>query len=268
MIIIYYKSRRTLNTTNTFKTMSNITLPKNFDASLIQFDSVKQNSMGGKIVYLSYNGQKKINMQTPEMNCPFGLSIFHDDKSNTDKYSLDASFKGMDENEKVKMFHDKLSDFDNLLIETAVKNSKDWLGKKMSKEVVSELYRPMVKLAKDPEKYSPTIKYKIRSGKDEKLQVEAYDSTKNKMDIKNLVSGSKVQSIIECASVWFVNKQFGVSWNLVQCKVGKSDKVAGYSFVAEDDDSDDDASEEEAGSTPVDDDAAKLQINNSDSDSD
>tara|TARA_B100001094_G_scaffold220589_1_gene214641 strand:- start:193 stop:939 length:747 start_codon:yes stop_codon:yes gene_type:complete len=248
--------------------MSNITLPKNFDASLITFDSVKQNSMGGKIVYITYNGQKKINMQTPEMNCPFGLSTFHDDKSGTDKYSLDASFKGSDENEKIKIFLDKLSDFDNLLIDTAVKNSKDWLGKKMGKEVVSELYRPMVKLAKDPEKYSPTIKFKIRSGKDEKLQVEAYDSSKNKMDITNLVAGSKVQSIIECASVWFVNKQFGVSWNLVQCKVGKSDKVAGYSFVAEDDDSDDENASQEEGATELDDSAAKLQINNSDSDTD
>ena len=223
--------------------MAMITLPKNFDASVISFDSVKKNAMGGKVVYMKYNGLNKLNIQTPVLSAPFGIGAYTDDKTGITKHSLDVSFKGISDDAKIKEFHDKMTEFDKTLIEAGVKHSKDWFGKAMKYDVVEALYRPIVKQSKDPEKYAPTIKFKIPS-KDDKLLVHAYDQDKNSFDLANFLPGSRVQALIECSSIWFVNKQFGITWKLVQLLVHKPEKLAGFSFIPDDEideESDDDA---------------------------
>tara|TARA_B100001996_G_C18623071_1_gene578564 strand:- start:372 stop:1046 length:675 start_codon:yes stop_codon:yes gene_type:complete len=219
--------------------MAQIITPKNFDANMINYADVKKNSMGGNMVYLSYGEEKqRMTLQTPEMSAPFGVSTFTDDKTGAVKYSIDCSFRGMNDDPKLKLFSEKMQDFDKMMVNTAVKNSKEWFGKKMTKEVVEELYRPIVKPAKDPEKYAPTMKMKIRNID----TVEVYDHNKNAVTSEKLVKGSKLKSIIECSSIWFVNKSFGVSWNLVQVLMSIPDKVSGFSIK---EDSDDDEEYEE-----------------------
>lgn len=230
---------------------SNIVLPKNFDCNNLGFDDLKLNSNGGKVVYLKYEGQQRLTMQTPKLTTPFGISEFKDDKTGTVKYSIDASFKGMNEDAKIQTFYDKMTEIDSTIVDLAVENSKEWFGKKMKKEIVEELYRPLIKVSKDPEKYAPTMKFKIQSNSKDELMIEAFDNNREPVDIlETLKSGSKVRGIIECSSIWFVNKQFGVTWRAVQLEVTKSDKISGFSFVTEDDDvedeyEDDDNNEDE-----------------------
>ena len=200
--------------------MATITLPKNFDANEISLDSMKKNSMGGKVVYLKYKDMKKVTLQTPDMSAPFGLSSFTDDNTGVTKHSLDVSFKGGEEDQKIKEFQNAMEAFDKKMIEYGVEHSKEWFGKAMKADVVEALYRPIVKPAKDPEKYAPTIKFKVPS-KDDTFMVDAYDDQKQKFDLNNFAPGSKMKAIIECSSIWFVNKQFGVSWRLLQVKVNK-----------------------------------------------
>ena len=109
--------------------------------------------------------------------------------------------------------------------------------KKLSKEVVENFYRPLIKPAKDPEKYAPTMKLKIRQNRVGAMVIDCYDGDRQRVDILEAVMpGSRVTAILECNSVWFVNKNmFGISWNIAQLKVQKSDKIAGFSFMEEDD---------------------------------
>tara|TARA_B100001094_G_C18164964_1_gene791485 strand:+ start:1222 stop:1920 length:699 start_codon:yes stop_codon:yes gene_type:complete len=216
-----------------------ITFPKDFQTDSIGFDEVKKNAVGGNIVYLSYSGKQKLCLQTPWMFAPFGVSEFVDEKTGP-KYSLDVSFKGMDNDPKIKMFHDKMQELDSKILEQGVSLSKQWFGKKMQKVVLEELFRPVVKPAKDPSKYSPTIKFKINNVN----QLEIYDTARNKLNLDQVVSGSQVQAIIECASVWFVNKTFGVTWKLLQLQLKKPDRIAGFSFAHEDDEEEDEEVEE------------------------
>ena len=216
-----------------------ITLPKNFNASELTNESVKTNALGGKVVYLKYNDNKKITMQTPLVAAPFGLSTYTDDNTGVTKYSIDMSFKGSDADPKIKMFQQKMEDMDNFVLQLAEKNSKEWLGKKMSKEVVEALYRPVVKLAKDPEKYAPTMKMKITNSTNGDMNVEAYNTKRERVDLKQeLTQGSRIRCLMEASSIWFVNKQFGVSWRLVQVEVHKPDKISGFSFMEDSDDED------------------------------
>ena len=109
--------------------MSMITLAKNFTASDLTCEDVKTNSLGGKVVYLKHNEQKKLTMQTPLVSAPFGLSTYTDEKTGITKYSIDMSFKGMEADPKIKLFHEKMEEFDNHILTLAEKNSKEWLEK-------------------------------------------------------------------------------------------------------------------------------------------
>ena len=220
----------------------NIVLAKNLDTTKLTYDTVKKNALGGNIVYVKYEERPKLTMQTCEVTAPFGLGTYTDEKTGAVKYSLDVSFRGMEEDAKIKAFHDKMMDLDETLLNEGVVRSKEWFNKKMTKEVVENFYRPLVKPAKDPTKYAPTMKIKIHTNRSDNVSVDCYDHKRNKVDIKELVPGSKVQALLECSSIWFVGKNmFGISWKLVQLKIAKSDKITGFSFI---DDSDEEEYEE------------------------
>lgn len=226
--------------------MSNsIILAKNFDVSNIGLEEVQKNSLGGKVVYINYNGEKKITLQTPMMYAPFGLSSFTPD-DNSVKYSIDLSFRNMDTDPKIGQMHRAMVELDEKIITVAVENSTKWFGKKMKREVIEELYRPVVKPAKDPSKYAPTIKTKLQNNNKGVPQAEIYDHTGKSVSLDSIVGGSRLQVIMECASIWFVNKQFGVSWKTVMVKMGKEEKISGIkSFVVDSDVEDEEEEEEE-----------------------
>jgi len=223
-----------------------IVQPKNLDISEITFDAVKKTQMGGNIVYFKHEGNQRLVLQTPVLNAPFGLSTYTDDKTGVTKYSLDVSFRGMDEDPKIQQFFKKMQGLDTFTMDTAVANSKDWFGKKQSKEVIENFYRPLVKPSKDPTKYAPTMKMKIQTKRNGDIDLTAFDSEQNELNITDALSpGCKVKAIVEASSVWFVNKtMFGITWKLVQLQVMPSDKISGFSFQ-EDDEEEEEYEEEE-----------------------
>ena len=226
---------------------NNILLAKNLNTDSITFEPVRKNALGGNVVYLKYDGNPRLVLQTPIVSAPFGLSTYTDEKTGAVKYSLDMSFRGMEMDAKIKDLHDKMNQIDEMLIAEGVKNSKDWFGKKLSKEVVENFYRPLVKPSKDPEKYAPTMKFKIMSQRDGSIALDAYNHEKKKVDImEGLVAGSKVQCLLECNSIWFVGKNmYGISWKLVQVKITKSDKISGFSFLEDSDNEEENEQENE-----------------------
>jgi len=215
-----------------------------FNPSNIHTDNVAKNKAGGNIVYLKYDENKKIILQTPVMVAPFGLSVYTDDNNSTTKYSIDLSFKNKDTDPKIATFHDTMQTLDKFMINKGVENSKEWFGKKMSKEVVEELYRPLIKESKDPDKYASTIKFKIRSSSDNFI-MEAFDDNKNAFDMKNFSAGCKVRAIVELTSIWFVAKQFGCSLTILQTQISKPEKLVGFSFEPDSDDDDEDEEDDE-----------------------
>jgi hypothetical protein len=144
---------------------------------------------------------------------------------------LDVSFKGTDP--KIQSFYEKIQQMDQRMIDLAVENSPAWFGKKMSKEVVEELYRPLIKPSKQPDKYAPTMKFKIRALE----TVEAFDKDRERFDMVNFQSGSTVKCIVDFAPVWFVNKQFGLTMTVNQLAVESTPagKLHGFAFQNESD---------------------------------
>lgn len=225
---------------------NSVIMYKHFDAGALVCGEQTKNKSGGNQVSLLYNGSKRIVLQTPKMTMPFGVSEYVPENNvGPVKYSLDASFKGIPDDARLTAFYDVVRKIDERMVDLAVENSPAWFGKKMSKEIVEELYRPLLKPSKQPEKYAPTIKFKIRPARDggSDMNVEAFDSKREKFDMNDFQSGSTVKCIVDFAPVWFVNKQFGITLSVVQLEVVSlpAGKLQGFAFHNESDDEHSDA---------------------------
>jgi hypothetical protein len=209
----------------------NIMMYKNFDASALSCGFVSKNRAGGNQVPLLYDGKMGgILLQTPVVAAPFGLSEYVPDNGSEPKYSIDVSFKGHDDgNSKINAFLNTIQNIDNHMISMGVANSQEWFGKTMSRAVVEELYRPLVKASKQPDKYAPTLKCKIRSID----KISSFTKNREVFHITDLQPGSTVKMILEFAPIWFVNKQFGVTLSILQLEMNTPPvgKLTGFSFV-------------------------------------
>lgn len=195
---------------------------KTLDASLVTFSEATKNRNGNTSVFVNYGSRRSLVIQTAKLRAPFGVSEYSAGGTAT-KYSVDVS---LDDEDSLKIF----KTLDSLALDAASRNSVAWFGKSMTREMVESMYRPLVRLSKSPEKYAPTTKFKLKTGFDDKVQAEVYDQNRQPFDIKKLGSGSHVKTVIELGPVWFMNKQFGLTFNAVQVEVYPVEKLVGFAF--------------------------------------
>ena len=231
----------------------NVLLPKNFNVDKIKYSELKIMKSGAKSVYLNYSGSK-INIQTPVMNIPYGVNdnqkFIKDDPKRKDeapKYDITVSFKGLDENPKMKIFHDKMKELEQKIIDDAFANRLAWFKNNYNnnKDTVSTMFSRIVRHDKDKEtgevanKYPATFKAKIPyNSLDGKFEFDAYDMDNNEInfsDYVNNLKGGKAQFIIQLNGIWFSAGMFGCSWKIVSGKFMQSN-TAKPTFIAESDD--------------------------------
>ena len=145
--------------------MSSVTLPSSFDVNKITVTVPKVNEKtGAKSSYLNYGGEKLVMQTATQMVLPFGLGVF--DKNGTAEYSVELSFRGMQDREALQQYHNALQALDDHMIKLGVKNSKVWFKSELNEQVIRAFYTPTLKLSKDKEgnplPYPPTTKAKLR----------------------------------------------------------------------------------------------------------
>jgi len=227
--------------------------PNQVETKMISFSEPKILPSGAKQVYLNYNGGRLV-VQTPKMSLPWNMGCYRGPEGNQPPtYKLDLSFKGMENDPKIKELHDMIEKIDKRMLKAGAENGLAWFKKKdMNEEVLKALYTPMMKLSIDKNtgepdgKWPPSVRIKVPNY-DGKFSCEVFDTEKNEIDTSNLenvlVRGCEVQSLIECSSVWFAGGKYGLSWKIVQMKVQSVPNLNGYAFVDSDGDSDGDSSE-------------------------
>lgn len=196
--------------------------PKNIDFSKISFGSVKTNDNGGKSIYIGYGGAPLI-IQTPLVTTPFGMSVYNKDAETMPgevvKYSAPVNLT--DDTVSSANFKKFLISFDKEIINAAVKNSKDWLGKTQKEKVISAFYSPMVNFPKDKEtgeiidKYDPKFKLPLLV-RDGVLITKCFNDEKEPVEVSDVPAKSSMRAIIQCTGIWIVGKRFGVSWKVLQ----------------------------------------------------
>ena len=214
-------------------------LAKNIDVSKIRYSELRSLASGAKTVYVNY-GTSKLTIQTPVLSLPYGIGEPYEVKEavktgvqladKDKKYDLTMSFRGMDENPKIKIFHDKMKEIENKIIEDAFQNRLAWFKDDFdgNKSFVSKLFSPIIKIDKDPNtgkplgKYPPTFKAKLPyDNKTSSFTFESYDTENNEIDfteIMDKLKGAKSQLIIQLTGIWFAGGKYGCSWKIVSGK--------------------------------------------------
>jgi len=231
----------------------NVLLAKNFNVDKLKYSELKVMKSGAKSIYINYNGAK-VNLQTPILNIPYGVNdnmqFIKKDEARKDeerKYDITVSFKGMEENPKIKQFHDKMKELEQKIIDDAFTNRLVWFKNNYSgnKDVVSNMFTPIVKHDKDKvtgeyaNKYPPTFKAKIPyNSLENKFEFDCYDMDNNEINFNDILSnlkGGKAQFIIQLSGIWFSAGMFGCSWKIVSSKFQQIN-TSKITFVADSDD--------------------------------
>lgn len=204
------------------------------DLSAIRFSPVEKTKRGGKIVFLGMGDAKTpLCVETPPMTMPFGVSSYEDVPGGpVQSYSLDLSFKGADTDPVIGGFLKFVRGLDELLLETATKNSVEWFGEQKSRDVIGEFCRKLVN-EKNPQ-YAPTLKVKVYANEGEPRAL-FWDQRRAPTTMESFCKGATVKLICVVSSVWFVNKTFGVSFRLEQAQlVSVPARLQEYAFADDD----------------------------------
>jgi len=198
-----------------------------FSPASVQFSKLRKNKNGGKAVYLNAGDNKKLYVQLPFMRSPYGLSAYTDEATGRTSYSLDLSFDP--DNAEAMALHEKLSELDDIIVNTVAANAKEWLGKEFNVAVLKEaLYKPIVRPGK--EQYPATLKLKVLTKSDGTFVPESYSMNRERVSLDAIEKGQKALAIIDINQIWFIDNKFGVTIRLQQVLIEKSVKLPSFAF--------------------------------------
>ncbi len=224
-----------------------------FNTKNIVYTNPKTNSVGGKSIGILNSAVKKsLYINTP-MLLTYGATYFDPNKdkdagSKKDmgvlKYDMSLQLP-RDEfaTTETRDFLRLMKELDEKILDDAAKNSIEWFGKKKTKEILQDNYRPILKypLHKDGEKKgepdtsrAPTLKVKLPMW-DGKYTFKVFDAQKNNAlvfpDDSNsspeefIPKGCEVCCVIQCGGIYVADGKFGVTWKLYQASVKKPEKL-------------------------------------------
>lgn len=214
---------------------SNVIRSSAINTNKISFGpNVIKTKTGKKLVNMFHDG-KPLRFQTPVLVTPGGAKEFYDKQDSTKLQSIVVNGSlGTGEDSEVQAFLETLERIDQIILETASKNSQEWFGDSFT---VGELKKAKMfksQIRRDAEgKYPPSLQLKMQYY-DKQCQTKCYNWNREPVDYSYITKGSKVVGIIEVASIWFIDNSFGVTYKMLQCKVQKNQKIADYAFIEDD----------------------------------
>ena len=216
--------------------MSNVVYPSSFQVKSITLSAPRTLASGAKQAYLNYEGGRLVMQTAVAMSSPFGLNAFQ--SQNGTEYSVDLSFRGVDNRPELQEFKRVLEQMDELMINEGVKNSKAWFKADLNKEVIKAFYTPTLKYSKDKEgnvlSYPPNIKVKLpkRNGEWDTKFYDLNGTPYKGVPVEDMiVKGTQITAIIECGGVWFAGSKFGLTWRAKQIAVHKlPEKMGEFAF--------------------------------------
>ena len=220
-------------------------------------DPRKVGNNGVQVVYVNYGGgMNSLYVQPPRVDLKWDPTYYADNDENG-KFTVEFALPGVGTDDQITPFHDKMKAFDELMIDKAYENRATWFknGKKLTRDMIENVYTPMIKVSVDSEtgepdgKWPPAFKFKIKK-QNSKFTCNVFDSSKNQLNVDDneaedfvdlkdvLVKGATVNLILKCVSVWLINGKFGVTWQAEQIMVTQKPSVSltGCAFLKDDDD--------------------------------
>jgi hypothetical protein len=219
------------------QTVSSVVLSVNdWKPGAIMFPPHKTNDKGGKSVnIISTQTKRAIHISTPLM-MTWGINDFVDPASGESdgKYKISLNFPNDDyKTEQTTLFLNKLKEFENHILDEAVKNCEEWWGEQIPRDILKYNFNPILKYSKNKETKKidytrpPSISAKVPLYR-ENWGVELWDTqmkkifpcedpTRTPMDF--VPKMSNIACVLQCGGIWIGGKGWGLSWKLVQCVV-------------------------------------------------
>jgi hypothetical protein len=193
------------------------------DLDILEYD-------GRKISLCTVEG-KPARIQLPRMYMPFGMSGFTPAVGNT-KWNVDFSMKGYDEDGNyVKSFYETMLKIETHIIENVAKQSIEIFGKEMSVDELRPIFNSNLKYSEGRE---PKFRVKVDVSGAGVIKTGVFNSEKQHMKdeiVDKLYARNSGVGIAEMCSVYFLNRQFGVTWKLHQLVVHEPQQLKGFQFV-------------------------------------
>ena len=221
---------------------------KNIDTSKVTVSEPRVLDNGAKLVYVNYNGGR-FQIQTPWMEIPWDMSCYTEGPY--PKYSIELSFKGVDESEELQVFLDKMNELDEKMVDIGLEKSVQFFKKKTTnREVVDGHYNRIIKVSKDKEtgepdgKWPSTFRVKIPF-RDGRFNTKLYTDGEL-CDINNAESGAKIEElltkhtrarcILQCVGLWVASGNYMCQWQLQKAELEVAENNTACEFIAESDD--------------------------------
>jgi hypothetical protein len=216
-----------------------------WNTSGIRYMQPKVNDRGGKSInIISTQSNRALHLSTPLM-MTWGISDYTDEKTGESdgKFTISLNFPNDQyKTDATDQFLKKLKEFENQILDDAVKNSEAWFGDELSRDVVKHNFFPFLKYSKDKntKKFDynkpPAIRAKVPNY-DGRWAIEIYDTNQklifpcdnDRMTPQDFITKlSKVACVIQCGGLWFGGKGWGITWKLNQCVVKPQEVVSVY----------------------------------------
>lgn len=203
------------------------TLYSNVNASSITLGELSKNKYGGPMVHYG----QPLYIETPVMMAPFGLSCFEDDTGNK-RYSMDLSFKNMEDDEAIRTFYNKLQELDQHMIATVQERREEFFSG-FSDEVIAAVFKSCIRPS---EKYADNLKVKVASFDGEfASDIGVFNEKHERMSLSDVPRGARVRAILEMKPLWFIKPSWGFTWSLKQLICYSCDKqqLKPFAFTAD-----------------------------------
>ena len=216
-----------------------------WETSAVKYMAPKTNEKGGKSINLiSKQTNRTLHFSTPLM-MTWGVSDFVDEKTGESdgKFSISLNFPNEEyRNASTDLFLKKIKDFENQILDDAVKNAELWWGEEMSREVCKHTFFPFLKYSKNKE----TKKIELSKPPSIRAQVPYYNgkwgteiyNTKqsllfpcenaNLTPLDFIPKFSNVACVLQCGGLWIGGKGWGLTWKMIQCIVKPHEIVSVY----------------------------------------
>lgn len=193
------------------------------DLDILEYD-------GRKISICTVEG-KPARIQMPRMYMPFGVSGFTPAVGNT-KWNVDFSMKGYDEDGNyVKSFYETILKIETCIIENVAKQSVQIFGKEMTVDELRPIFNSNLKYSEGRE---PKFRVKVDVSGTGVVKTGIFNSERHHLKdemVDKLYARNSGVGIAELCSVYFLNRQFGVTWKLHQLVVHEPQQLKGFQFV-------------------------------------
>lgn len=216
--------------------------PSEWDTTAIKYMKPYVTKSGSKTIsIISKQTNRSLTISTPFM-MTWGCSDYTDANGDSDgRFNVSLNFPNDSERtDQTDLFLKKIKEFENQILNDAVKNSETWWGKSMSREICEFTFFPMLKYSKNKDTQAvdynkpPSMRAKVPTYEGS-WKVEIYN-TKGEMIFPNensdetpdtiITKLSHVACVLQSGGIWIGGKGWGITWKLVQCAIKPKEIVS------------------------------------------